>query len=272
MCRVLEVSRDGFYKWIKRPESRRTIERRLFDARVKAIFEKKRKRSGSEKVCQELKRVGIICSRSKVARSMKRQGLRSIVKKKFVPTTDSKHSEPVAPNILNRQFTFEKPDQCWVSDITYLASQSGWLYLTVIIDLFSRLVVGWNLSTSLGHESVLTALHRAVWHRKPSRGLLFHSDRGVQYACGNFRETIKTYGFVQSMSRKGNCWDNAVAESFFRTLKTELIYHIDLIDEDHARKELFEYIEIFYNRQRLHATLGYVPPAEFEIAKLKKCA
>lgn len=272
MCRVLEVSRDGFYKWLKRPESRRSIERRKFDVQVKAAFEKKRKRSGSEKLSQELNRDGVSCSRSKVARSMKRQGLRSIVKKKFVPTTDSKHSEPVAPNILNRQFTVEEPDLCWVSDITYLASQSGWLYLTVIIDLFSRLVVGWNLSTSLGHESVLTALHRAVWHRKPSRGLLFHSDRGVQYACGNFRETIKTYGFVQSMSRKGNCWDNAVAESFFRTLKTELIYHIDLIDEDHARKELFEYIEIFYNRQRLHATLGYVPPAEFEIAKLIKCA
>jgi len=203
---------------------------------------------------------------------MKRQGLRSKVKRKFVVTTDSKHSEPVAPNILNRQFTVEEPDRCWVSDITYLASKTGWLYLTVIIDLFSRLVVGWNVSASLGHESVLTALHSAVWRRKPSRGLLFHSDRGVQYACGNFREAIKTYGFVQSMSRKGNCWYNAVAESFFRSLKTELIYHVDLIDEAHARKALFEYIEIFYNNQRLHASLGYVPPSEFETVKLKKCA
>ena len=272
MCQVFKVSRDGFYKWLKRPESRRSVERRKFDVQVKAAFEKNRKRSGSEKLSRELNRDGVRCSRSKVARSMKRQGLRSIVKKKFVPTTDSKHSEPVAPNLLNRQFSVGRKNQVLVSDITYIPSRVGWLYLTVIIDLFSRMVTGWSLSTSLGHEGALEALHQAVWRRKPPKGTMFHSDRGVQYACKNFRDALFSYGFIQSMSRKGNCWDNAVVESFFRTLKTELIYHIDLADENHARKELFEYIEIYYNRQRLHATLDYASPAEFESVKLKKCA
>jgi putative transposase len=272
MCQIFQVSRDGFYKWLKRPESSRAVKRRQFDVLVKASFERNRKRAGSQKLCEELSSQGTSCSRSKVARSMKRQNLRCIVRKKFVPTTNSKHTEPIAPNLLNRQFHVERKNQVLVSDITYIPSRVGWLYLTVIIDLFSRMVVGWNLSNSLGHEGALSALHQAVWRRKLPRGAMFHSDRGVQYACRFFREALAGYGLIQSMSRKGNCWDNAVAESFFRTLKTELIYHVDLLSEDHARKELFEYIEIYYNRQRLHATLDYVSPADFESMQLRKCA
>ena len=203
-------------------------------------------------------------SRSRVADSMRRQGLRSIVCKKFVVTTDSKHNLKASPNLLNREFDVDRPNQVWTSDITYLRSRAGWLYLVVFLDLFSRRIVGWCVSTSLGHETVLKALARAVWQRRPEPGLMIHSDRGIQYCCEGFREAIDEHQFVQSMSGKGNCWDNAVTETLFRSLKTEWLYHVDLKDLDHAERELFEYIELFYNNQRLHASLDYLAPADFE--------
>lgn len=203
---------------------------------------------------------------------MRKMGIASKVRKTFKATTNSKHNYPVAPNSLNRNFTASAPNKVWVSDITYIRTKCGWVYLTVFIDLFSRLVTGWAISHSLSHEMVLEALQRAIWRRKPAKGLMIHSDRGVQYACDGFRNQLKKHGFVQSMSRKGDCWDNAVSESFFKTLKTELIYHVDLFNIHQVKRELFEYIELFYNRRRLHATLGYKTPADFEQIEFKKCA
>lgn len=202
---------------------------------------------------------------------MLRQNLKSKRHKKFrVCTTDSKHNYSVAENIVNRNFSTKRPNQVWVADITYLKSKNGWLYLTVFIDLYSRIIVGWSISDNLGHESVVTALQRGIWRRKPYKGLLIHSDRGIQFSCDGIVKVIKKNKFDQSMSRKGNCWDNAVAESFFKTLKTELIYHVNLLDLDHAQHVLFDYIEGFYNCKRIHSKLGDLSPAEFETLMKKK--
>lgn len=272
MAKVLEVSRSGYYAWDSRLPSPRAETRLRLKVEVKAVFEASKARYGSLKVTEGLEQKGIVCSRNRVADLMREQGLRSKVKRKYRVTTDSRHSYPVAPNILNREFTVSGPNRVWTSDITYLPSRSGWLYLTFFMDLYSRMIVGWCVSKSLGHEMVIRALSRAIGRRRPPEGLLIHSDRGVQYCCEKFREVVTQHEFVQSMSRKGNCWDNAVSESFIRSLKTELIYHINLIDLDHAQRVLFDYIESFYNAQRLHATLGYVPPVEYETMHLAKCA
>ena len=268
MANILGVSKSGFYAWVSRPESGRVIDRRLLDVRVKACFEANHARYGSLKISRALAAQGHQYCRPRVADSMRRQGLRSKVQRKFVITTDTKHTLRVAPNLLDRMFDVETPNSVWVSDITYLPSRAGWLYLAVFVDLYSRRIVGWCVCTSLRHETVLTALSRAVYRRRPPPGLLIHSDRGIQYCCDGFREEIATHHFVQSMSRKGNCWDNAVAESFFRTLKTEWAYHIELENLEHAERERFEYIEVFYNNQRLHATLDYVSQASFERLKV----
>ena len=264
MAKVLGVSKSGYYAWLCRPESNRVRERRILDVRVKAAFEASWKRSGSVKIARALALQGEPCTRGRVTDAMRRQGLRSIVGRRFVVTTQGKHNLLVAPNILNRSFSVSAPNKVWVSDITYLPSRAGWLYLCVFLDLYSRRIVGWHVSPSLRHEGVLAALNSAIARRRPGPGLLIHSDRGVQYCCDGFRRVMGKHRFVQSMSRKGNCWDNAVAESFFRSLKTEWSYHIELTDVRHAGHELFEYIERFYNNQRLHATLDYVSPAAYE--------
>ena len=225
---------------------------------------KSKQRYGSPKITDELRSQGWKISKNRVARRMKLAGLKSIVRRKYRPTTDSKHSYPVAPNLLGRNFTTSAPDRVWVSDITYIATKSGWLYLTVFMDLFSRLVVGWSLSSSLSKEIVLVAFHRAISRRNPSAGLIIHSDRGVQYACKDFKKVLKKHGFIQSMSRKGDCWDNAVAESFFGIFKSELIYRKRFKGHKDALRSIFEYIEVFYNSQRKHSTLGYLSPAEYE--------
>lgn len=272
MAKVLDVSTSGYYAWISRPESGRQKERRYLDVLVRAAFEASHRRYGSVKISRQLAIQGHPYHRSRVADSMRRQGLRSKVRRKFVVTTDTKHDLKASPNLLERHFETDRPNKVWVSDITYLPSRAGWLFLVVFIDLFSRRVVGWNVSTSLGHETVLTALSHAIWQRRPDPGMMIHSDQGIQYCCDGFRKAIHTHQFGQSMSRKANCWDNAVAESFFRSLKTEWLYHLDLIDLDHAERELFEYIEMFYNNQRLHAYLDYVSPATFERLSPEKAA
>jgi len=264
MCRVLSVSRSGYYRWRNRPKSQRAIENWRLDAHIRAIFNRHKGRCGSPKITDELNDMGLAVSKNRVARRMKAMGLRSIYRRKYRTTTDSKHSHPVADNLLQRNFTTDGPDKVWVSDITYIATAHGWLYLTVFIDLFSRMVVGWSLSSSLSAEMVLAALSRAVRNRRPGAGLIIHSDRGVQYACSDFRKILEKHHFVQSMSRKGDCWDNAVAESFFGIIKSELIHHERFKGPQDTLRAIFEYIEIYYNRKRKHSTLGYKTPAQFE--------
>jgi putative transposase len=264
MCRALSVSRSGYYSWRRRAESRRAMDNRRLDAHIKAIYKKHKGRYGSPKITDELNDMGFKVSKNRVARRMKEAGLRSIVRRKYRPTTDSKHSYPVADNLVQRDFTASGPDRVWVSDITYIPTERGWLYLTVFLDLFSRMVVGWALSSSLSAQMVLTALYRAIRARRPSAGLIIHSDRGVQYACKDFRRVLEKHRFVQSMSRKGDCWDNAVAESFFGILKSELVHHERFKGPQDTLKALFEYIEVFYNRKRKHSTLGYQTPVAYE--------
>jgi len=264
MCQVLEVSRSGFYAWKERGDSRRTAENRRLDAAIQAAYQASKGRSGSPKIYQSLRRQGWKIGENRVAKRMRQMGLRSIIRRKFRVTTNSKHAFPIAPNRLQRNFTVARPNTVWVSDVTYLWTESGWLYLVIFLDLYSRKVVGWALSRSLEHAFVLKALRRACANRQPPQGLIIHSDRGVQYACTGFTQELKKRHFVQSMSRKGDCWDNSVAESFFHLLKTELVYHMQWMGYAEAHQALFEYIEIFYNRERSHSTLGYLTPAQFE--------
>jgi putative transposase len=266
------VSRSGYYRWLKRKPSQREIDNKRMDDEIRKIYDGSKGRYGSPKITRELQDRGHRVSKNRVARRMRDAGLRSKVRRKYRVTTDSKHHFPAAPNLLARNFTAEVPDKVWVSDITYLATRTGWLYLTVIIDLFSRLVVGWALSSSLSHEMVVTALKRAIKNRRPAKSLVFHSDRGVQYACTDFRKELGKHEFVQSMSGKGDCWDNAVAESFFGIMKTELVYHEQYEGHQDTLHSIFEYIEVFYNRERRHSTLGYLTPVEYEKQKLRNCA
>jgi transposase InsO family protein len=263
MANVLDVSRSGYYHWQNRVESKRNRDRRIFDLEVRAAFAAGKKKYGRDRIRLELGLRGRKASRKRVGASMERQGLRFKPNRRFKATTDSKHRFPVAENLLNRKFSADAPNQVWVSDITYLPSRSGWLYLTVFIDLYSRMVVGWAVSNSLSHEGVLKALYRALWRRRPPAGLIIHSDRGVQYCCEAFRDVISKYHFIQSMSRKGNCWDNAVSESFFGNLKTEWLSDNDLYDQVQTESALFQHIDLFYNGQRIHTTIG-MPPIMFE--------
>ncbi len=225
LCRVLRVSRSGFYAWQQHPISPRAEETRRLDVEIKKLFEASKRRSGSPKITRALMDRGWQVGKNRVARRMRVLGLRSIVRRRFKVTTNSQHRFAVAPNRLQRDFIAQRPNQVWVSDLTYLRVGRGWLYLVVVIDLYSRRVVGWALISALDHRVALVALQRAVTQRHPPRGLIIHSDRGVQYACTAFTNWVSNHGFVQSMSRKGDCWDNAVAESFFHLLKTELTYH-----------------------------------------------
>ncbi|MBM3281116.1 MAG: IS3 family transposase [Candidatus Handelsmanbacteria bacterium] len=267
------MSRNGFYDWQGRRESERAAENGRLAAAIGEQYERSKGRSGSRKIHRSLKKQGWQVSHQRVARRMRQLGLQAIVNRRFwVWPTDSRHDQPVAPNLLERCFTVAGPNQVWVGDITYLPTQQGWVYLAVFLDLYSRRVVGWAVSRSLGPELVLRALLQALSRRRPPRGLIIHTDRGVQYACGAFRALLRRYGLVQSMSRKGNCWDNAVAESFFHLLKTELVYHLHWQDHMDCYPDLFEYLEIFYNRERLHSTLGYLTPEQFERLTPRLCA
>lgn len=203
---------------------------------------------------------------------MKKHGIRAKTKRKFRATTDSKHKLPVAPNLLERNFSPEKPNQTWASDITYVWTREGWLFLAVIVDLFSRQVVGWSLDKTMNKELVLSALRQAYFRRKPGTGLIFHSDRGSQYCSKEFRRQLNQYQMLQSQSRVANCWDNACVESFFHSLKTEMIYHEDFKTREQAHRAIFEWVEAFYHRQRLHSTLGYKSPVDFERMVREKVA
>jgi transposase InsO family protein len=264
LCRVLEVSRAGFYAWQDRPPAPRTQADERLGLEIAAIHAESRQRYGSPRVHAELGARGHRTSRKRVARLMRQHGLAGRRRRRFRATTDSGHTFPVASNVLARQFAQPAPDLAWVTDITYIATGEGWLYLAVILDLCSRLVVGWAVSERISRELTLTALDMALLRRQPLAGLLHHSDRGSQYASGDYQAVLTDAGIICSMSRRGNCWDNAVAESFFATLKVELVHDATWETRATARAELFEYIEVFYNGQRRHSSLGYLSPRAFE--------
>ena len=266
MCKVLNVSRSGYYYWLAQRPTNRAKENEAILELISGSLTASKGRYGSPKITQDLCAQGVKVSRPRVARLMKQAGLRSIIQKKYVvTTTDSNHTYPVAENHLNRQFNPAKPAQAWVSDLTYIATDEGWIYLTIIMDLYDRKVIGWSLSKSMkAAETTIPAWQMAIKNRPIERNLIFHSDRGVQYACHTFTKLLKKHPVVlQSMSGKGNCWDNAVAESFFKSLKSELVYHQDFQTRVMAKQAVFEYIEIWYNRQRRHSALGYLSPSDY---------
>ncbi len=265
LCRALEVSTSGYYAWIGRPVAAHAGRDAELDVRVRAAHAGSKGRYGSPRVHAELRANGEHVGRKRIARLMKRAGLAGRRRRRFQATTDSKHAFPIAPNVLERDFTATEPNQAWVTDITFLWTQEGWLYLAVILDLFSRRVVGWATSANVDRHLALDALDSALRARRPSRGLVHHSDRGSTYASGDYRRALATHGIECSMSRKGDCWDNAVAESFFASLKRE----VEEIDRLESRAQavliLGDYIERFYNLRRRHSTIGYKSPVEFEL-------
>lgn len=265
MCRVIEASRSGYYRWKKQPQSKRQKENEKILMEIKESHKNSRRTYGSPRVVEDLQAKGMTCGKNRVARMMKVNGIVGKAKKKFKATTDSKHNLPVAENLLKQNFETEKPNTVWTSDITYVWTSEGWLYLAVILDLFSRQVVAWAMSDRLTSDFVVKALYQAIGRRQPASGCILHSDRGIQYASAAFRDVLMAYGFIQSMSRKGNCYDNAVTESFFHTLKTEHVYDYRYETRAEARQSIFEYIEMFYNRQRRHSALGYRSPVSFEL-------
>jgi putative transposase len=265
MCRVLHVSRSGYYAWSKRPPAPRTLRDQTLALEVAAIHTESHGRYGSPRVHAELRERGQRIARKRVARLMRVAGLCARERRRFRATTDSGHGMAIKDNLLARCFTVPAPNSGWVADITYLWTLEGWLYLAVILDLFSRRVVGWALSERLERGIALDALQMALTERQPPQGLLHHSDRGSQYASREYQQLLATHGLLSSMSRKGNCWDNAVTESFFATLKLELVYQSHWRTRSQARSEVFEYIELFYNRQRRHSALGYLCPYECEL-------
>src|SRR5690606_2282333 len=265
MCKVLKVSASSYYYWRKNPASKRNQQQKDLFAHIRQVYDESKGRYGSPRIAAELQARGIRVSRPRVARVMKKMGLKSIVRKKYrVQTTDSKHQYQVSKNHLNRDFSAERIAQKWVSDLTYIKTGEGWVYLTVILDLADRKVVGWALSETMHAEvTSVAAWKMAVKCRPIKTELLFHSDRGVQYACNEFRKQFGGLPVIQSMSGKGDCWDNAVAESFFKTLKTEMVYHREFKSKKEAKFAVFEYLEVWYNRKRRHSALGFLTPEEF---------
>jgi putative transposase len=265
MCNALEVSRSGYYAWRNHKPSKRAQENAELSAKIVEVHEESRRSYGSPRVHAELVAQGFEVGRNRVARLMRENGIVGRRKPRFRRTTDSNHKLPVAENILEREFSVDEPDRVWVADITYVWTQESWLYLAVIIDLFSRRVVGWSMAEHLRTELVLKALRAALGSRLPSEaGLLFHSDRGCQYASKAYQKALDDNGIICSMSRRGNCWDNAVAESFFSTLKTELVHNMIFLTRDSARNAIAEWIQMFYNSKRRHSSLGYATPLEAE--------
>lgn len=266
LCELLEVSRQGYYAWAKRPISERTRRDAELIERVKQVHNASRRTYGSPRVLHALRRDGMRVSKRRVERAMQAMGLAGRRPRRYVVTTRADGTHRVEPNKLAREFTASKPNERWVTDITHIWTDDGWVYLAAIIDLYSRAVVGWAMETTMSTTLVKRALNEALQRRRPKGSLLHHSDRGTQYTAQDYREILRQTGIDVSMSRKGNCWDNAVAESFFATLKCELVHTRRWSNRWELKSALFEYIEVFYNRRRLHSTLGYRTPAEVEQA------
>ena len=264
LCDALGVSRCGYYAWLTRAPSRRENENSRLLEKIKCIHQQSRQTCGSNKAWQLLLRQGESCGRHRVARLRRVNGIEAIRMKRFRASRGARNNEPMADNKLDRQFTVLHPDLSWVTDTTFIATRQGWLYLAVVIDLYSRKVVGWAMSANNNRQLVCDALKMAIRHRQPKVGLLHHSDQGNTYTSTQYRELLSQHGMIASMSRKGNCHDNAVAESFFGNLKNELTYHHDFMTRQEAKSAIFDYIEMFYNRNRLHQTLNYQTPVEYE--------
>jgi len=266
MCRVLRVSPGGYYDWRGRPQSSRAARHDALVVAIKAIHGEVKARYGSPRIHAELVARGETCCVNTVARLMRREGIAAKTKRKFRVTTDSNHDRPVAGNVLDRRFEPEAPNRAWTADITYVATGEGWLYLAAVEDLYSRQIVGWSMGSRIDSRLVVDALEMAISRRLPGAGLVAHSDRGSQYASEHDQRLLAGHGITCSMSRRGNCWDNAPMESFFASLKKELTRGEIFATREEARASIFEYIEVFYNRIRRHSSLGYLSPAEYEKA------
>jgi transposase InsO family protein len=265
MCEALRVSPSGYYAWRSRPDSPRKIANRALLVDIRRVHAQHRERYGAPRIYAQLRAEGQTVSRKRVERVMRHHGIRARTPRRYrVSTTDSKHCLPVAANLLEQNFVAHRPDQVWLADITYIPTREGWLYLAVILDLFTRKVVGWAMREHMRAELTIAALIMAIQRRRPGAGLIHHSDRGSQYAASQYRDILQAAAITQSMSRKANCWDNAPMESFFGTLKTELVHHREYPDRNTARRELFAYIEGYYNRARIHSAIGYITPQQAE--------
>jgi transposase InsO family protein len=264
MCKVLEIPRSSYYKRKSHPVSNRTKENEALKREIKKIHLASKERYGSPRITAELHRAGLQCNKKRVARLMREQGISAKMFRKYKVTTNSDHTKPRSENILGGRFVAERPNQVWASDITYIKTAEGWLYLAAVLDIYSRKIVGWQVDKRLHSELVEEALRNALRDRSVSKGTIFHSDQGIQYVSESFGNLLAENGFRQSMSRRGNCYDNAITESFFHTLKTELTKNLKYKSRQEARVSLFEYIELFYNRKRLHSSLGYRSPVEYE--------
>ena len=264
MCRVLRVSRSGFYAWRARPVAARTNANARLLRRIRDIHARSRENYGAVKTWRALLEGGEPCGLNRVARLRQAHGIVAKRMRRFRQASAARHSEPAAPNLLDRCFTVAAPDRTWVGDITFVPTGEGWLYLAVVLDLHSRRVVGWAMHERINQPLVLEALTMAIQQRRPAPGLVHHSDRGQLYGASAYRAVLHTHGMIVSQSRKGNCYDNAVVESFFSSLKNELVWHCRFHTRDEARRAIFDYIECFYNRHRMHETLDYVSPVRYE--------
>ena len=264
LCAILKVSRTGYYKWKKCKVSQREFSDNDLLSRIKAIFDEYKGIYGSPRIHAELREQGIMCSRKRVARLMRKNGLRAKAARKFKATTNSKHNYPIHPNLLQQNFTVDAPNKVWTVDITYVWTGEGWLYLAIVLDVYSRKIVGWAMDSRMTRHLVMSALAMAYWQRKPKHGLIHHSDRGSQYASFDYQDMLKDFGMLCSMSRKGNCYDNAITETLFHSLKMEIIFGVYFATRAEAKSAIFAYIEELYNRKRKHSSLGYCSPVKFE--------
>ena len=264
MCKILSVSPSGYYDWRDRPLSSRTLENAILADKIKFIFDDEHSRAGAKRITKRLKLEGTHVSRHRVARIMRLNGWRAKAAKKFKATTNSNHKLPVAPNLLQQNFTASKPNEKWVSDITYVWTEEGWLYLAVVMDLYSRMVVGWSMSERMTSKLVIDALQMAIWRRKMPHGVIIHSDRGSQYCSYDYQQLLADNGFICSMSKRGDCYDNASMESWNHSFKVEAIHGEKFSTRAFAKNHVFDYIDVYYNRKRLHSKLGYLSPVYFE--------
>jgi transposase InsO family protein len=264
MSKELKISRSSYYAWHSRPKGKLWSENLYLSQRIRSIYERTKQRYGSPRITAELREEGFSCSRNRIARLMRKQGITARTRRRFRVLTNSNHKLPVSENLVEMQFNPEKKNSLWTSDITYIRTREGWLYLSVVLDLWSRSVISWRTDRNMDENLVIKPLEKAIRDRQPGNELILHSDRGSQYASQRLRQILKENNITQSMSSKGNCYDNAPTESFFSTLKRELVYRESYRTRDEAKQSLFEYIEVFYNRQRRHSSLGYLSPLQFE--------